>query len=187
MGTALAVVACAPETRALVINKHFDEAHKFGGKCSYHRLQASRELVAARAVIEPGKWIVWCKANIKRGTRDIQQVMKMASAPDPEKALGLENKRAADGMREARNITRIAATEDVDLEEQALVLFHQMSTEQKGHHVVTVNREVTVAPDTPAVAAIESVDLIEQALALFHQMSSEQKDHCIAAIITEGK
>jgi len=40
MGNALVVLACAPEARAVVINKHFDEAHKFGGKSEYHRLQA---------------------------------------------------------------------------------------------------------------------------------------------------
>ena len=62
MGTALAVVARTPEVWAASINKHFDEAHKFGGKSEYHRLQAGRELIAARADVEPGKWIEWCKA-----------------------------------------------------------------------------------------------------------------------------
>jgi hypothetical protein len=127
MGNALVVLARTPAVWAASINKHFDEEHKFGGTREYHRLQAGRELVAARAVIEPGKWEAWCKVNIKRGARDIRQVMKMASAPDPEKALAAERERAADGMKqirdERRNVTPVAATEDVDLEEQALVLF----------------------------------------------------------------
>ena len=83
-----------------------------------------------------------------------------------------------DRNRDARSGPRIAATEDVDLEEQALALFHQMSPEQRGRHIVAV---------TDATPTIESVDLIEQALAPFHQMSSEQKDRCIAAIVTDGK
>jgi hypothetical protein len=71
-------------------------------------LRAGSELIEARAIVEHGQWITWCKTNIDRGMRDIQQVMKMASAPEPEKALALENKRAADGMRKTRNVTRIA-------------------------------------------------------------------------------
>ena len=73
MGTAVAVVARAPEARAASINKHFDEIHKLGERWEYHRLQAGRELVAARAVVDPGNWTKWRKANIKRGIRDIQQ------------------------------------------------------------------------------------------------------------------
>src|SRR5271168_2624906 len=110
MGNAVAVVARTPEVWAASINKHFDEAHKFGGKCSYHRLQAGRELIEARALVEPGKWVKWCKANIKRGMRDIQHVIKLVNDPYPEKALAADNKRAADGMRQirdARNVTRI--------------------------------------------------------------------------------
>jgi hypothetical protein len=73
MGNALVVLARTPEVWAASINKHFDEIHKLGGRWEYHWLQAERELVAARAVVDPGNWTKWCKANIKRGMRDIQQ------------------------------------------------------------------------------------------------------------------
>ena len=73
MGTAVAVVPGTPEVWAASINKHFDEIHKLRERREYHRLQAGRELVAARAVVDPGNWTKWCKANIKRGMRDIQQ------------------------------------------------------------------------------------------------------------------
>lgn len=146
MGTALAVVARTPEAWAASINKHFDETHKLGGRWEYHRLQAGRELVAARAVVDPGNWTKWCKANIKRGMRDIQQVMKMASAPDPEKAAAAEREDGAEKKRRlrsehTRDVPRIVAIENVDLVEQALALFRQMSSEQKERFVEIINAE----------------------------------------------
>jgi Protein of unknown function (DUF3102) len=145
MGTALAVVARTPEVWAASINKHFDEAHKFGGKSEYHRLQAGRELIAARAVVEPGKWIEWCKANIKRGRSDIHQVMKMAGAPEPEKAAAAERELGAARKRlarvDVRDVPDIAAIEHVDLVEQGLALFHQMSSEERERFVEIINAE----------------------------------------------
>jgi hypothetical protein len=190
------------EARAASINEHFGLAQKFGDLCEQHRLRAGSELIEARAIVEHGQWITWCKRNITRGMRDIQQVMKMASAPEPEKALALENKRAADGMRKTRNVTRIARAA-----ERALLLANALpaeATAEAAHVEAPAVAEVVAGPksvrqlieeteaepvasapdiaEAPAVAAEErrevppAADLVEQALALFDAMTVRQQN-----------
>jgi hypothetical protein len=194
-------LATTIEKRAESINKHFGLAQKFGGLWEQHRLRAGSELIEARAIVEHGQWITWCKTNIHRGMRDIQQVMKMASAPEPEKALALENKRAADGMRKTRNVTRIARAAERGL----LANAHPAEATAEAAHVEapavaevvagpksvrqlieeTEAEPVASAPDiaeAPAVAAEErrevppAGDLVEQALALFDAMTVRQQN-----------
>jgi hypothetical protein len=82
--------------------------------------------------------------------------------------------------RGARHVARIAATETVDLEEQALALFDRMSSE--AIYIVGCGGARYV-PRT----ATDAVDLVEQILALFDQLSGEQQDRFIAADITRPK
>jgi len=127
--------------------------------------------------------------------------MKMASAPEPEKALALENKRAADGMRKTRNVTRIARAAERGL----LANAHPAEATAEAAHVEapavaevvagpksvrqlieeTEAEPVASAPDiaeAPAVAAEErrevppAGDLVEQALALFDAMTVRQQN-----------
>lgn len=200
-------LATTIEKRAESINKHFGLAQKFGGLWEQHRLRAGSELIEARAIVEHGQWITWCKTNIKRGMRDIQQVMKMAAAPEPDKALALENKRAADGMRKTRNVTRIARA----AERALLANAHPAEATAEAAHVEapavaevvagpksvrqlieeTEAEPVASAPDiaeAPAVAAEErrevppAADLVEQALAIFDQMKTPEMDRCLLAM-----
>ena len=204
-------LATTIEERAELINKHFGLAQKFGGLSEQHRLRAGSELIEARAIVEHGQWITWCKTNIKRGMRDIQQVMKMAAAPEPDKALALENKRAADGMRKTRNVTRIARA----AERALLANAHPAEATAEAAHVEayveapavaevvagpksvrqlieeTEAEPVASAPDiaeAPAVAAEErrevppAADLVEQALAIFDQMKTPEMDRCLLAM-----
>jgi hypothetical protein len=104
---------------------------------------AGRELIASHAIVEPGRWISWCKVNVKRGMRDIQQVMKMAGDPEPEKAAAQYREADAERKRTDRaaprveisppyalDVQRIAAIGHVELDlvDQALALFRQMSS-----------------------------------------------------------
>ena len=108
------------EARAASINAHLDEAQNLGERCVFLRLLAGKELIEARALVEPGQWIAWCAANIKRSRSDIAAVMKLAADPEPEKALELERAKRAEGMRRVRadkhvrHVADIATTETVN-------------------------------------------------------------------------
>ena len=65
-------------------------------------MKAGRELIEAREHVPPGDWIAWCKANIKRGQRDIQRLMRIAGAEDPDAALELDRAKAREGMKATR-------------------------------------------------------------------------------------
>ena len=64
----------------------------------------------------------------------------MASAPDPEKALAWRAS-GSRGHEGSRNVTRIDAIENVDLVEQSLALFDQMSSEQRKLFVEIISAE----------------------------------------------
>jgi hypothetical protein len=97
--------------RAAQINRHLDLLTKAEGNAGRHRLRAGQHLVEARKHVPPGEWIVWCNANIKRGQRDIQRLMKIAGADDPDAALDQERatNRAAQAASRAKatDVSRI--------------------------------------------------------------------------------
>jgi hypothetical protein len=70
-----------------------------------------RGLIEARQYVPSTQWQKWCRKWVKRSLRDIQKLMKMASAEDPEEAL--ERARAdarelmAQTRRNAPNVGRI--------------------------------------------------------------------------------
>ena len=98
---------------AASINKHIEKALSADMSANRHRLRAGQELIEARKRVPHGEWIAWCEKNINRGMRDIQKLMQMAGAPDPEAALDQERARARDGMAALRantsNVTRISS------------------------------------------------------------------------------
>ena len=48
-----------------------------------------RSLIEARQYVPSTQWQKWCRKWVKRSLRDIQKLMKMASAEDPEEALSV--------------------------------------------------------------------------------------------------
>jgi hypothetical protein len=68
-------------------------------------LRAGVELIAVRKRIPHGQWEAWCADNIHRSMRDIQKMMALAGAADPEAAA--EEERAKN--REARAQSKAAS------------------------------------------------------------------------------
>jgi hypothetical protein len=73
------------EMRAESINRHLDLGDRAEASASHHRIRAGQELLEARALLAHGEWLPWCKANIKRGVRDVQKLLRIASAPNPDR------------------------------------------------------------------------------------------------------
>jgi hypothetical protein len=95
----------------------------------------------SRSTSEPlphGEWLPWCKANIYRGVRDIQKLIKMASDPDPEAALEQERAVAREGIAKRRanapNVRRIAPgpSDDADAVDTLFDAFLALDPEQRG-------------------------------------------------------
>ena len=111
---ALVVIDQGPNLAALAksINHHINRALAADISGERHRVKAGRELIEAREHVPPGDWIAWCKANIKRGQRDIQRLMRIAGAEDPDAALELDRAKAREGMKATRakatNVSRVA-------------------------------------------------------------------------------
>ena len=91
------------EERAASINAHIHKYTSADISGHKHRLKAGAELLAARKLIPHGEWLAWCERNIVRGQRDFQRLMKLAGAPDPDKALDEERAENAERKREARS------------------------------------------------------------------------------------
>jgi hypothetical protein len=70
-----------------------------------------RSLIEARQYVPSTQWQKWCRKWVKRSLRDIQKLMKMASAEDPEEALERVRAEARESMaqtrRNASNVGRI--------------------------------------------------------------------------------
>ena len=79
------------DDRAASINRHIDLIAKADATASRHRIRAGQELLEVRAILAHGEWLPWCKANIKRGPRDVQKLLKIAGAADPAAAHAEEN------------------------------------------------------------------------------------------------
>jgi hypothetical protein len=106
------VVFVSLEDRAASINDHINKALRADGTGHRLRLKAGNELIEVRDLLPHGEWLPWCKANIHRGVRDVQKLIKMASADDPEAALEKERAEAREGMAATRanapNVRRIS-------------------------------------------------------------------------------
>jgi hypothetical protein len=90
------------DERAASIRLHIASARQLDVEAAGHRIQAGLELIEARRLVEPGRWIEWCNANIRRSRQDIAQLIKIASAADPKAALEVDRARARNGMRASR-------------------------------------------------------------------------------------
>lgn len=69
-----------------------------------HRLNAGRMLLELRATIEAGgeNWWLWQKGRFDRGRKDMEKLMRMASADDPEAALEEERADRRESMAKSR-------------------------------------------------------------------------------------
>jgi hypothetical protein len=95
------------DTLAADINARLEKAEACARKQKGHRLAAGLQLIAARKRVEAGEageigWHDWVRANIKRTLRDVQKVMAVARAPDPEKKLAEERDRVREQVRRHR-------------------------------------------------------------------------------------
>jgi Protein of unknown function (DUF3102) len=93
------------EARASSINRLIDLGDKAEANASRHRIRAGQELLEARALLAHGEWLPWCKANINRGVRDVQKLLKIASAPNPAAALEAENAQRRESSRSSKYAT----------------------------------------------------------------------------------
>ena len=107
---ALVVIDQGPNLAALAksINHHINRALAADISGERHRVKAGQELIEARKHVARGEWIAWCKANIKRGQRDIQRLMQIAAAPTTRTRLLSESapatvsaRRRAERMRQS--------------------------------------------------------------------------------------
>ena len=97
------------DQRAELINRLINKADFADAKAAIaatqagvHRVQAGKELLEVKALLPHGGWLPWCRENIHRSIRDVQKLLKIASAADPGAALETERETRRDGMREAR-------------------------------------------------------------------------------------
>jgi Protein of unknown function (DUF3102) len=90
------------ESAAASINRHIDLFLRAEGTWQAHRVRAGFELIAVRRRIPHGEWEAWCADNIHRSMRDIQRLMKMAGAEDPEAAAEEERAEVREQVREHR-------------------------------------------------------------------------------------
>ena len=99
------------DQRAASINRHLNSIARAEDRAESLRYSAGRELIEAREHVAPGEWLAWCKANIKRSFRDVQRLMKIAGADDPDAALEQDRAKAREGMKTTRakatNVSRI--------------------------------------------------------------------------------
>jgi hypothetical protein len=89
---------------AAFINGHIDKMLRADASFSLHRLRAAQGLVAAKQIVEPGKWLQWCKENIRpvRSRQDIARLIKIAASSDPQAALDAERVVRREGMARSR-------------------------------------------------------------------------------------
>jgi hypothetical protein len=90
------------ESAAASINRHIDLYLRADAGGQAHRVRAGFELIAVRKRIPHGQWETWCADNIHRSMRDIQRLMKMAGADDPEAAAEEERSVRREGMASNR-------------------------------------------------------------------------------------
>jgi hypothetical protein len=84
------------------------------GKADDMRLSAALLLLEAQRRVRDGEageitWEAWCKANVRRGMRDIRRLLMVAKSNDPDAAFRQERKKAAEGMR--RHRTKVGPSE----------------------------------------------------------------------------
>ena len=106
-GDAISGALITLDTLAEDINARLEKAESCARKVEEHRLAAGLQLIEARKRVEAGEagqigWHDWVRANIKRTLRDVQKVMAIARAPDPEKKLVEERDRVREQVRRHR-------------------------------------------------------------------------------------
>lgn len=99
-----AVSLVSLDDRAASIRDHLAAADTAAAEAIDHSIRAGQELIEARCLVEPGRWIEWCKANIGRSRRDISRLIGFASADDPRAALEAHRSSAREGMRQTRRV-----------------------------------------------------------------------------------
>jgi hypothetical protein len=106
-GDAISGALITLDTLAEDINARLEKAEAYARKHKEHRLAAGLQLIEARKRVEAGEageigWHDWVRANIKRTLRDVQKIMAVARAPDPEKKLAEERDRVREQVRRHR-------------------------------------------------------------------------------------
>jgi hypothetical protein len=147
---------------ARAINIKMELAVEADNKAGSHRLDAGRMLVELRRRVEEAgdDWWKWQKGKFTRTRRDIEKLMKMASADEPEVASEAERAKNAEQHRAAR------------------------AKRRPGGEVRRSGADDLPEPPTQASAASPTDLLIEGALRLVRQMTDHQR-HVFMAQLKE--
>jgi len=97
------------DAAARAINDHLLKSAKAEGTSDYHRVQAGMKLAEVRKQLPHGEWRKWCRANIQRSIRDINRLLKIVGAADPDAALDQDRAATKGRMQEHRVKTRARA------------------------------------------------------------------------------
>jgi hypothetical protein len=173
------------DERAASIRLHIASARQLDAEAAGHRIQAGLELIEARRLVETGRWIEWCNANIRRSRQDIAQLIKIASATDPKAALEVDRARARNGMRASRarvcNVTYMP-TPPVVVEDVAKVLYVQHFPETNVETLPMIDagtrKPVWTAPAVRELSGAEAI--IRKAYARFspdHPCHAREPDY----------
>jgi hypothetical protein len=137
------------EARATSINRLIELGYKAEASASRHRIRAGQELLEARALLAHGEWLPWCKANIKRGVRDVQKLLKIASAPNPAAALEAENAQ----RRESSKAVKYATVAHLEMEIEAVEVIAAVEPDVRPQVEVIAAVEPDARPQVEATVA----------------------------------
>lgn len=140
MGAVLKMPTAAKTIDALVkeIRTHLYDAKGAESKYQKHRLTAGQKLLELRARVEAGEvgdgvsWWEWFEtADIGRGRRDAERLMKMARSDDPDAAHEAEKAESRGAYQKRRDINVGSDSEEYDIVSHAMNLVGKMSEEQR--------------------------------------------------------
>jgi hypothetical protein len=99
----------------------------------HHRLDAGRMLRSLRCRVEAGGegWWKWQKGKFDRSRKDIEKLMRLAGAEDPEAAAEQEQRQARERMQRVSNPDGAKLRSKRNLIEQALQLVEEMDDQQR--------------------------------------------------------
>jgi len=116
-------MAISTEDQVAAINNTLVLADEAAVKSNNHRLEAGKMLVALRQQVERQgeKWWKWQEGKFSRSRKDIEKLMRLASAPDPEAAFEEQKARVRDELKRSRERSLLGSNAASDGEHQGVV------------------------------------------------------------------
>lgn len=121
------------------IRLHLYDAKGAKAKLEKHRLVAGQKLLELRSRIEAGEagegvsWWEWFEtADIGRGRKDAEKLMRLAKADDPEAAYEEDKKRVREAVKQGRDGVYVNSKDaEYDIVSHAMNLVAKMSEEER--------------------------------------------------------